>query len=279
VALHKDRDKFPLLYRFLWRLRREPYLLRDTLDADFARALALKKSVERDVHKMHAFVRFREVVGAPDGRRIAWFEPEHYILETAAPFFMRRFANFPWSILTPEQSAHWDTSVLSFGPGGRRSDAPAEDAHEDLWRTYYASIFNPARLKPAATYVTNAVKHFKFEPRGKRRIHKKPSELEVTACGQWLRRELQLIEPTIVVALGATAARALFGRAVAIGEDRGRILSGHAPGAPDVLVTVHPSYLLRVPPEKRAAEYARFVADLRLLSPTTPAHASADDRR
>jgi probable DNA metabolism protein len=150
VALHKDPDKFPLLYRFLWRLRREPYLLRDTLDADFARALALKKSVERDVHKMHAFVRFREVVGAPDGRRIAWFEPEHYILETAAPFFMRRFANFPWSILTPEQSAHWDTSVLSFGPGGRRSDAPAEDAHEDLWRTYYASIFNPARLKPAA---------------------------------------------------------------------------------------------------------------------------------
>ncbi len=400
VVLHKDSGKFPLLYRLLWRLRREPYLLRDPLDADVARAHAMKKSVERDIHKMHAFVRFREVAAAPAGLRIAWFEPEHHILEATAPFFVRRFANFPWSILTPEQSAHWDTHVLSFGPGARRSDAPAEDAHEDLWRTYYASIFNPARLKPTAmrqhmpkkywrnlpesslipqliadagsrtaamldksptparaaraaasiearafgqeeslaairsqaqrcrdcplwenatqtvfgegpqtarivfvgeqpgdqediagrpfvgpagklfdtalseagidrklTYVTNAVKHFKFEPRGKRRIHKKPSEVEVTTCSQWLRRELQLIEPKIVVALGATAARALFGRAIAVGENRGTILSARVPGAADVLVTVHPSYLLRVPEEQRDAEYAQFVTDLRLLQP------------
>jgi DNA polymerase len=125
------------------------------------------------------------------------------------------------------------------------------------------------------TYVTNAVKHFKFEPRGKRRIHKKPSELEVTACSQWLRHELQLIEPKIVVALGATAARALFGRAVAVGENRGTILAARAPGAPDILITVHPSYLLRVPLEQRDAEYSRFVNDLRLVAP----HASAGDRR
>ncbi|HET9449096.1 MAG TPA: UdgX family uracil-DNA binding protein, partial [Steroidobacteraceae bacterium] len=148
------------------------------------------------------------------------------------------------------------------GPAGKLFDAALTEAGVDR----------------KVTYVTNAVKHFKFEPRGKRRIHKKPSELEITACGQWLRRELHSIEPKIVVALGATAARALLGRAVPVGENRGKIMSGHAPGAPDVLVTVHPSYLLRVPPEQHDAEYARFVADLRLLSPIS-AHASADDRR
>jgi uracil-DNA glycosylase family protein len=119
-----------------------------------------------------------------------------------------------------------------------------------------------------ATYVTNAVKHFKFELRGKRRIHKKPNELEISACHQWLERELASIKPDLVVALGATAARAIFGRPTPIEKNRGRVIpsvstvDGHEA---DVLVTVHPSFLLRVPDEDRAAAFEKFVADLKVV--------------
>jgi len=122
-----------------------------------------------------------------------------------------------------------------------------------------------AGLKPEAIYVTNAVKHFSWEPRGKRRIHKKPSDAEVDACHRWLERELELVEPRLVVALGATAARALLGRATPIGRNRGRAL--RRPGGPPVLVTVHPSALLRVPDEYKAEAYRRFVDDLRKARP------------
>jgi DNA polymerase len=131
-----------------------------------------------------------------------------------------------------------------------------------------------AGVERTATYVTNAVKHFKFEPRGKRRIHKTPNELEITACHQWLARELRAIEPELVIALGGTAARAVFGRATAIGKNRGHIISSQ-PVLPDmmtdVLVTVHPSYLLRVPDGDRDDAYAQFVADLKLASKYAPA--------
>lgn len=125
-----------------------------------------------------------------------------------------------------------------------------------------------------ATYVTNAVKHFKFEPRGKRRIHKKPNEQEIAACRhEWLDQELRIIQPELVVALGATAARAVFGRATAIGKNRGHIIDG-APLASeitaDVLVTVHPSYLLRVQDENRDTAFAQFVDDLRLARKYAP---------
>jgi uracil-DNA glycosylase family protein len=125
-----------------------------------------------------------------------------------------------------------------------------------------------AGIERDATYVTNAVKHFKFEPRGKRRIHQKPNEREIAACQhQWLDRELRLIEPALVVALGATAARAVFGRATAIGKNRGHVIKD-APLATeitaDVIVTVHPSYLLRVPDADRDDAFKQFVADLKL---------------
>jgi uracil-DNA glycosylase len=119
------------------------------------------------------------------------------------------------------------------------------------------------------TYVTNAVKHFKFEPRGKRRIHKKPNELEIAACSQWLQRELRAVKPDLVVALGATGARAVFGRATAVEKNRGRIIPSVEVArvhTADVLVTVHPSYLLRVPPEDKQAAFARFVDDLKLAA-------------
>jgi uracil-DNA glycosylase len=397
--LHADPGRFDLFYRLLLRVAADRRAMEDVADPDLVRARALAKAVRRDKHKMTAFVRFREVQGEDGAHFVAWFEPEHHILEATAPFFVRRFAAMRWSILTPLRSAHWDGTDLVLGEGARREDAPEGDALEAAWRTYYASIFNPARLKvsamraempkkywrnlpeaslirpliadaerraadmvaaappapkkgqrlmsqaaPAApvsaepldvlraearecracplwapatqtvfgegpadasivvlgeqpgdkedlagrpfvgpagalfdraarqagldrqkVYVTNAVKHFKFEPRGKFRLHKTPGPTEIAACRPWLERELATIRPKLVVAMGATAARAAVGRPVKVGESRGSIIERE--GAPDLLVTVHPSYLLRVPDEDRKqAEFARFVEDLRLAA-------------
>ncbi len=401
VACHKDRERFALLYRLLWRLQEEPKLLEITTDDDVFRAEGMAKSVRRDRHKMTAFVRFREVATPEGPALLAWFEPEHHILHLAAPFFAERFAALRWSIITPEGSVSWDRSALAFGAGGSREDVPAEDAAEDQWRIYYRNIFNPARLKvdamkrempvkywknlpeaelirplirsagsseaamveetekiipkraatilargqaksddpapighttldalrreamacqrcdlhtfatqtvfgeglptadlvfvgeqpgdkedlagrpfvgPAGAmfdralgeagidrrraYVTNAVKHFKFEPRGKKRIHKKPGIGEINACRAWLEKELAILRPKLVIALGASAIRSLTGQSASVLATRGKILS--SPSAGPVFVTVHPSFLLRLPDEaSQRAEYARFVEDLR----------------
>lgn len=399
VALHAEPERWDRLYRVLWRLQSDKHLMEVTTDADVALLTAMAKNVGRDIHKMRAFVRFREIAGE-DGEpvHVAWFEPEHHIVERNAAFFVRRFAGMRWSILTPERSAFWDGERLSFGPGADKADAPAFDAMEDVWRSYYASIFNPARLKvnamrsempqkywknlpeaslipdlvanankrtaemveagpteaplkrmravddthatpdlsPLASvraaaldcrdcplwapatqtvfgegpedadvmlvgeqpgdqedlaghpfvgpagkvldralsdaeierervYVTNAVKHFKFLPRGTIRLHQKPSGGEVKACRQWFEREVAIVRPKLVVALGATAASSIFGKAVTIGSTRGRLIAW---GEAQALVTVHPSYLLRLPAQAdKDAEYRRFVEDLRLARP------------
>ncbi|MFC3690905.1 UdgX family uracil-DNA binding protein [Chenggangzhangella methanolivorans] len=399
--LHSDPGRFDLFYRLLTRVAADRRLMEDAADPDLTRARALVKAVRRDKHKMTAFVRFREISGEDGAPQfVAWFEPEHHIVAATAPFFMRRFSAMRWSILTPRRSAHWNGTRLEIAEGANRADAPEGDALEALWRTYYASIFNPARLKvsamraempkkywrnlpeapligpliaqaqrrsdemvaapaaepkkgqrlmsppPAAPerdptplsalremvegcracplwgpatqsvfgegpegaqvvvvgeqpgdkediagrpfvgpagalfdraaeaagvereklYVTNAVKHFKFEPRGKFRLHKSPAPGEIAACRGWLERELGAIRPRLVVAMGASAARAVIGRAVKVGDARGAIMERE--GAPDVLVTVHPSYLLRLPDEARKQEeFDRFVADLRLALP------------
>jgi DNA polymerase len=118
-------------------------------------------------------------------------------------------------------------------------------------------------------YVTNAVKHFKYEPRGKRRIHKTPNNAEIDHCRWWLDGELNLIQPQLTVALGATAARALTGRTVTISRERGRIME--FPGKRDGFITVHPSFLLRQSdPKSQDREYARFVADLRAVAAHLP---------
>jgi probable DNA metabolism protein len=146
VLCHRDPGRHALLYRALWRIGGgERGLLERPLDPDIHALRAMEKNVRRDVHKMKAFVRFRAVPGHDDAY-CAWFEPEHRIVDRVAPFFMRRYAGMRWSILTPYRSATWDGAALWLGPGGRRDDVPADDAGEDLWRTYYASIFNPARL-------------------------------------------------------------------------------------------------------------------------------------
>jgi uracil-DNA glycosylase len=119
-----------------------------------------------------------------------------------------------------------------------------------------------AGIDRTRTYVTNIVKHFKWVPRGTRRIHSKPGAVEIEACFPWLEAELAVVAPRIVVALGATAAQALFGKAFRVTRDRGRLVPSKL--APYALATVHPSALLRAPDEEtRRREIRRFVDDLR----------------
>ncbi|MBI2390739.1 MAG: UdgX family uracil-DNA binding protein [Deltaproteobacteria bacterium] len=122
-----------------------------------------------------------------------------------------------------------------------------------------------AGIDRAQTYVTNVVKHFKWEPRGKRRIHSKPNVSEIRACRPWLDHEIALVRPQVLVCLGATAAQALLGKAFRVTQSRGRLVS--SPLAPHALATVHPSSLLRAPDdETRRRELARFIDDLRVAA-------------
>ncbi len=122
-----------------------------------------------------------------------------------------------------------------------------------------------AGIPREAVYVTNAVKHFKYVPRGRIRLHQKPVTVEIKACRPWLERELEFVRPKAAAALGATAAQSLFGKAMPINKNRGRLFDL---GASQGLITIHPSYLLRIEePADAKAEYARFVSDLRLLLP------------
>ncbi len=405
VICHHDSERFAFLYRLLWRLKQEPHLLEIASDRDIRRFEAMEKSVRRDIHKMRAFVRFRKVGSGTDEKYAAWFEPDHFIVERNAPFFVRRFTGMRWAIFTPRGSIDWDGERLAVGPAAARADAPAGDAAEALWRTYYANIFNPARLKVQAmqkempkkywrnlpeaslipsltagaeraetdmiarmptqpaphhaaiqarhwpkqetephddaaagtidalrdqargcrrcplwrdatqtvfgegpedaevlfvgeqpgdqediagepfvgpagkvfdailddagiarekTYVTNAVKHFKFEPRGKRRIHAKPNAGEVQACRWWLDHELSLVKPRLAVALGATAALALLGKAVAVTKQRGEVIERE--DGLRVFITIHPSYVLRIrDPADKDAERERFLRDMKAV--------------
>lgn len=135
------------------------------------------------------------------------------------------------------------------GPAGRLLDQALEGAGIDR----------------SAAYLTNAVKHFRFEPRGKRRIHQKPELRHVAACHPWFDAELEAVQPRVVVAMGATAARAVLGRTVKIGESRGQVLEG--PGRP-VVVTTHPSAVLRLRGRDGYDDaFAALVDDLRLAAP------------
>ena len=134
-----------------------------------------------------------------------------------------------------------------------------------------------AGIERAQVYVTNAVKHFKYELRGKRRLHKKPAEQEIAACHAWYESEVAAVQPALIVALGATAVRAVLGRALPILAHRGTLIEAPNDLAPSarVLVTVHPSYLLRVPPETRDAEFGKFVKTCRLQRNTSATSADA----
>lgn len=165
VACHRDPNRWELLYRALWRLKHaEPHLLEIVTDPDVRRLMLMQKAVTRDLHKMKAFVRFRKAVLGDEEVFIAWHRPDHRIVRLAAPFFARRFNGMNWSILTPDESASWDQQQLHYGPGATVADAPDADALENLWRTYYASIFNPARLKVAAMKREMPLRHWPTLP-------------------------------------------------------------------------------------------------------------------
>jgi len=169
AAAHRDPRRWGLLYRLLWRITRggEGHLMTHTTDPDVRQVRQWCKQVGRSIHKMHAFVRFR-LVGTDEssGREqfVAWFEPEHQIVRLAAPFFTKRFCSMDWSILTPIECAHWDGESLCFTPGVARDAAPDDDALDELWRTYYRSIFNPARLKVKAMQSEMPKKYWKNLP-------------------------------------------------------------------------------------------------------------------
>ena len=169
AAAHTDPRRWALLYQLLWRITRggERHLLAVSTDPDVRQVMLWCKAVGRDIHKMHAFVRFR-LVGTDEtsGRErfVAWYEPEYRIVRLASGFFAKRFANMDWSILTPSECAHWDGEHLGFTPGLPRDEVPAEDALDDLWRAYYRSIFNPARLKVNAMRSEMPVKFWKNLP-------------------------------------------------------------------------------------------------------------------
>lgn len=169
VCAHTDERRFGVLYRLLHRLTLggQRHLLGMPSDADTNQCQRWAKAVGREIHKMHAYVRFRLVgVSEETGREqfVAWFEPEFRVVPLAAPFFEKRFAGMDWSILTPQECVAWDGRSLLFLPGMRREEAPAADAHDDLWRTYYRSIFNPARLKVQAMQSSMPRKYWKNMP-------------------------------------------------------------------------------------------------------------------
>ena len=166
ALMHSAADRFAVAYRLLWKTLDRPDAHRNPADADVKKLDDYRRSVGRDIHKMHAFVRFRKTGISGDGREqfVAWFEPEHHIVDAVAPFFRNRFNGMDWIIVTPRRSIGWDGKTLSHGPGGTKSDVPAEDRMEAEWRTYYSSIFNPARVKTNAMKSEMPVKYWKNLP-------------------------------------------------------------------------------------------------------------------
>ncbi|MBN8624673.1 MAG: UdgX family uracil-DNA binding protein, partial [Planctomycetes bacterium] len=378
VACHRSPSRWDDLYRLLWRLTHgEPRLLDVATDDDVHLLQRQAKQVTRDAHKAKAFVRFRRVETPEGDRYVAWHRPDHRILPLVAPFFSRRFKEMHWTVLTPDASVTWDGEELHYGPGTPQAEAPAGDALEELWRTYYAGIFNPARIKlkmmkrempvrhwatlpetriipellddaprrveamlhyargaergaaaylpterdlaslaaaaagcqgcelhsratqtvfgvgnprarlvligeqpgdqedrvgtpfigPAGevlsgaleeaglaredVYLTNAVKHFHWTPRGTRRLHQRPPARAEAACKPWLEAELAAIGPRALVCLGATAAQAVLGRSSGRAQQRGVWQTSKY--CERTLVTWHPAAILRAPDEIAAA--------------------------
>ena len=168
ISAHRSDEQWPLLYSLLWRITHgERHLLKIATDPEVHRATSMRKHISRDSHKMHAFVRFRKIGEDPaTGREqfVSWFEPDHKILRQNASFFRKRFTSMDWAIFTPDECMFWYEGKIHFKPGAKKSDVPSSDAHEDLWKTYYKNIFNPARLKTKAMQAEMPKKYWKNLP-------------------------------------------------------------------------------------------------------------------
>ncbi len=166
VICHRDPAVPARLYRIVWRALRDRQLLARRTDPDVDWLSKTDKAIRRDIHKMHAFVRFRWLGEDDAGREsfAAWFEPDHYILRLTAPFFQRRFYGMDWAIVTPDARAIWHNEALTYGSGGAKDEVPDADVVEDQWRTYYGAIFNPARVKIDAMRAEMPKKYWKNLP-------------------------------------------------------------------------------------------------------------------
>ena len=164
VVCFDDAERFSLLYRLLFRLVHENRnLLHIESDEDVRQARLMEKAIYRDVHKFHAFVRFRRI--EIDGQEIfvAWHEPHHFTVERSAQFFVRRFGAMRFSILTPKGCAHWNLEELRFSEAVPSQVLPPDET-EDFWLVYYESIFNPFRLKIKAMKKELPVRHWRTLP-------------------------------------------------------------------------------------------------------------------
>ncbi|OLY45253.1 DNA polymerase [Bartonella apis] len=408
VICHESKGSAALLYRLLYRLQQDKTLLEKIYDIDTATALSRQKAVSHDIHHMHAFLRFKEICNLDNDnfRRCftAWYEPQHFIIAEAIPFFCRRFSDMDWQILTPKGSAFYFNKRLFFGEPIFKKPQN-KDEIEELWKTYFASIFNPARLKvktmqshmpkkywsnlpeaeiidsligdaetrietmerqpvlqpplfhsrlsekhaqnsvqtnfrsrtvpetsdilnnsirsckrcplhcsatqavcgegpenaslmivgeqpgdredlvgrpfvgPAGqvfdraarrvglkreeVYITNAVKHFKYELKGRKRLHKRADRSEVEHCRWWLMKEIDIVKPKLIVAMGKTALFSLTDLNEPLSGLVGKVIETEE--KIPVLVTFHPSYLLRIKSEElKKQETARFEQSLQL---------------
>jgi probable DNA metabolism protein len=160
VSAYRDDTTWALLYRVAWRILHENRkLLHITVDPDIRDLEARRHSVSRDLHKMHAFVRFREVPTEDGPVYMAWHRPDHRITRLAAGFFQDRFNGMKWVIMTEDETIAWDLKNLSFLPGAESLALP-EDSGEELWKTYYSAIFNPARVKVSMMKKEMAVRYW-----------------------------------------------------------------------------------------------------------------------
>ena len=400
----RDGDRWQFLYDTLWRITRgRPSgggLDMDNLtDPAVLRLHQMNRAIARDVHKMHAFVRFRKIdaIEGEGERYVAFHRPSHLIVRRVAGFFRERFGAMRWAIFTPDDSVSWDGHRLCFGRGidqAAAAELAGEDALEDTWRTYYANIFNPARIKLSAmkaelpvkhwptlpetriipdllqdaprrvetmmaatkkankptaaeyvpetrelgvlreaaggcracelcepetvtqvvfgsgpadarvvfvgeqpgdqedraglpfvgpagqllnelldeagvdrrkVYVTNPVKHFRHEMKGKFRLHQKPLARHINACRPWLEAEFEAVGPQITVALGSTAAQAIMGRDFRVTKSRGEWMP--CPFGGEFMATIHPSAILRIPDDE--AKYQAkgdFISDMKQVA-------------
>ena len=386
VSVFNDNSTWSLLYRLLYRIAfEEKNLMNNPLDNDVLDFHRRMKLVGRDLHKMHAFVRFKEINHNDEHIYMAWHRPDHRILKLAAPFFTDRFNGMNWVIFTAEESMSWIDNELNFGPGISKEDAQAYDETEELWKTYYASTFNPARLKvkmmkselpvrhwatlpeaqlidglikeapfmverfietqrtsavasipedvstlidlrealpncsacticknatnpvmgvgpqnaeivfvgeqpgyeedkvsspfvgPAGkllmellhqanisrekVYLTNAVKAFKWKYQEEFKKHVNPSSFEISACRPWLKAELKIIKPRVLVCLGASASQSVFGKIMKVHESRGKVFQTSF--SDYTIILPHPSAILRTQNlSEKTILYDQFLSDI-----------------
>lgn len=389
VAAFRDDSTWPLLYRLAFRLIYEnKNLMSIALDNDVLDFHRRMRLVSRDLHKVKAFVRFKEIKKDDESIYMAWHRPDHRVLKFSAPFFTDRFNGMNWVIFTEDESMSWIDNELKFGPGITQQEAQAFDHTEELWKTYYGSIFNPARIKvkamkkelpvrhwatlpeatiiddllreapkrleefyesqrtsavtlinegirtlselkvaiphckacsicPKATapvfgegpldaqiafvgeqpgneedlagspfvgpagklfmdaldqadikrsdvYLTNAVKGFKWKEQNGIRKHVSPSSSEISACRAWVKSELEIIKPRILVCLGASAAQSVFGKLMKVHESQGKVFKTSY--SDYTIILPHPSAILRtLDAEEKNNLHNQFISAMKSL--------------